>query len=246
MKAFFNDKIQNEKEIFVSPFCSGFQFGIGVFTTVRILNYEIQFLDEHIARLKQSCLYFQMNFPEIDLRSIAKQLCLENKIKNARGKIIFWEHNSNVNVLFKVEELCLNKNPKNVIYSKDGRFYSPFFTMKTLQYAFPILENRKKEADDILYYNAEGYLLETIFCNIFVKIDGVWCTPSFDVNILSGIMRQKVIEKFHKHKIPIVERKIHKNEKIMSAFTTNCVHGIVSIQKLNHRNLEISLPFDSL
>ncbi|SUA25025.1 para-aminobenzoate synthase component I [Neisseria gonorrhoeae] len=47
-------------------------------------------------------------------------------------------------------------------------------------------------AFDSLFFNSDGILLEGGRSNVFVKHRGQWLTPSLDLDILNGIMRQAV------------------------------------------------------
>ena len=49
-------------------------------------------------------------------------------------------------------------------------------------------------AFDSLFFNSDGLLLEGGRSNVFVKYQGQWLTPSLDLDILNGVMRQAVLE----------------------------------------------------
>ena len=48
-------------------------------------------------------------------------------------------------------------------------------------------------AFDSLFLNSDGLLLEGGRSNVFVKYQGQWLTPSLDLDILNGVMRQVVL-----------------------------------------------------
>ena len=48
-------------------------------------------------------------------------------------------------------------------------------------------------AFDSLFFNSDGLLLEGGRSNVFVKYQGQWLTPSLDLDILNGVMRQAVL-----------------------------------------------------
>ena len=49
-------------------------------------------------------------------------------------------------------------------------------------------------AFDSLFFNSDGLLLEGGRSNVFVKYQGQWLTPSLDLDILNGVMRQAVLK----------------------------------------------------
>ncbi|WP_167746706.1 aminotransferase class IV, partial [Eikenella corrodens] len=49
-------------------------------------------------------------------------------------------------------------------------------------------------AFDSLFFNSDGLLLEGGRSNVFVKYQGQWLTPSLDLDILNGVMRQAVFQ----------------------------------------------------
>ncbi|WP_199900892.1 aminotransferase class IV, partial [Neisseria cinerea] len=49
-------------------------------------------------------------------------------------------------------------------------------------------------AFDSLFFNSDGILLEGGRSNVFVKYQGQWLTPSLDLDILNGVMRQAVLQ----------------------------------------------------
>ena len=49
-------------------------------------------------------------------------------------------------------------------------------------------------AFDSLLFNSDGLLLEGGRSNVFVKYQGQWLTPSLDLDILNGVMRQAVLK----------------------------------------------------
>ncbi|OHP49158.1 hypothetical protein HMPREF2661_06990 [Neisseria sp. HMSC061B04] len=49
-------------------------------------------------------------------------------------------------------------------------------------------------AFDSLFFNSDGILFEGGRSNVFVKYQGQWLTPSLDLDILNGVMRQAVLQ----------------------------------------------------
>jgi len=57
-----------------------------------------------------------------------------------------------------------------------------------------LAEAKAQGATDCVMLNADGSVTEASTSNLFVRLDGVWCTPSLDVGILAGITRALLLE----------------------------------------------------
>lgn len=52
-----------------------------------------------------------------------------------------------------------------------------------------LAEAKARGATDCVMLNADGQVTEASTSNLFVRLDGVWCTPPLDAGILAGITR---------------------------------------------------------
>ncbi|WP_373741143.1 chorismate-binding protein [Neisseria sp.] len=57
----------------------------------------------------------------------------------------------------------------------------------------------RQGAFDGLLFDSDGLLLEGGRSNVFMKINGVWCTPPLKADILNGVMRQEVMAEPQKY-----------------------------------------------
>lgn len=57
-----------------------------------------------------------------------------------------------------------------------------------------VRDARARGADEAIMLNVDGNIAESSSANIFALLDGVWCTPSLDEGILSGITRRTLLE----------------------------------------------------
>ncbi len=57
-----------------------------------------------------------------------------------------------------------------------------------------LAEARARGATDCVMLNSEGHVTEASTSNLFVRLDGVWCTPPLGAGILAGITRGMLLE----------------------------------------------------
>ena len=57
-----------------------------------------------------------------------------------------------------------------------------------------LAEAKAQGATDCLMLNAHGEVTEASTSNLFVRIDGIWCTPPLNAGILAGITRGTLLE----------------------------------------------------
>jgi len=57
-----------------------------------------------------------------------------------------------------------------------------------------LAEAKARGATDCVMLNGDGQVTEASTSNLFVRRDGVWCTPPLDAGILAGITRQLLLE----------------------------------------------------
>ena len=57
-----------------------------------------------------------------------------------------------------------------------------------------LAEAKARGATDCVMLNGDGEVTEASTSNLFVRLDGVWCTPPLDAGILAGITRGMLLE----------------------------------------------------
>lgn len=94
--------------------------------------------------------------------------------------------------------VSVRRNPKKTV---DPR-------AKTGNYLGNILavgEAKRGGFDEAIMLDQEGRVAEASAANVFARLDGVWCTPSLDMGILSGITRGTLLRLCKESGIPAKE-----------------------------------------
>lgn len=170
----------------------------GIFETLRVENRQCALLDRHLCRLKTSAQALNLPLPD----------GCENQIKQYIAHL--------PNGVFRVKArlasdgISLSRAVLNRLTDKQRVIISPavlpaqnylrrFKTTHRALFDQAWQTAETQGAFDSLFFNSDGILLEGGRSNVFVKHRGQWLTPSLDLDILNGIMRQAVLDEPQKY-----------------------------------------------
>jgi len=247
MIAFFDGRFLDENEVKISPFCAGFMYGKGVFTTLKFADNKIQFLGEHISRIKSGLKYFRMGFSDYGINNIIYHLVDLNRLDKARIKIVCFENNNaKTSILIKVQEL--KTQPEFVTLKSDDNLKGklPIYKYKTLNYFYNILSMQNavnSNYDYSLFVSDFGDILETSYHNIFfIKHNEVF-TPPDSLPLLPGIIRKKILEM---KEINVIEQRIlfDKIASYDAVFITNSISIAMPVLKINQVFFDLDLGIE--
>jgi branched-chain amino acid aminotransferase len=218
----------------VSIFDRGFQYGDGVFNTLRVIDGVAEDIDLHIDKLNRHATIIFL--PNIDKQYL--QNSINNFIQNFSQnkiyalKIIYTRGNSvrglsipdNVdpNIIMTMTEMIMPpSDPLSVIMSKTTRRneYSPLSGIKNLNYLDNILakeEARTLNVDDAIMLNTKGFVTCATSSNIFIREGNNWITPPLEDGVLDGVERLKLIQNGALEESITVERLKNADEIILT------------------------------
>lgn len=170
----------------------------GIFETLRVENGRCALLDRHLCRLNTAARALNLPLPD----------GCENQIKQYIADLpdgVF-----RVKALLASDGISLSYAVLNHLADKQRVIISPTIlpaqnylrrfktTCRTVfDQAWQTAETQG--AFDSLFFNSDGILLEGGRSNVFIKHRGQWLTPSLDLDILNGIMRQAVLDEPQKY-----------------------------------------------
>ncbi len=235
MICYHNGKYLEEAEITISAGTTAFQYGYGVFTSLRTEDGVAKLIDKHLERLKSNCAYVGLTFPNLNFEDIIQDLSRLNNSLNLRIKIIlFEESNQQTGVIIIASQLNIYTKPIKLTVISQSYEASNLRKIKSLNYLENVILHRnsfKKGFDEGLLVNSQNLICECCYANIFFIKAGRIHTPKADNNnILNGIIRQVIIKEN-----PVIERDIFLNElpSFEDAFITNSVQGIVYVKQID-------------
>ncbi|HGT4375144.1 TPA: chorismate-binding protein [Neisseria meningitidis] len=170
----------------------------GIFETLRTENGRCTLLDRHLCRLKTSAQALNLPLPD----------GCENQIKQYIARLP--DGAFRVKALLASDGISLSRAVLNHLADKQRVIISPtilpaqnylrrFKTTHRALFDQAWQTAETQGAFDSLFFNSDGILLEGGRSNVFVKHRGQWLTPSLDLDILNGIMRQAVLDEPQKY-----------------------------------------------
>ncbi|HHS2271183.1 TPA: chorismate-binding protein [Neisseria meningitidis] len=170
----------------------------GIFETLRVENGRCALLDRHLCRLKAAAQALNLPLPD----------GCENQIKQYIAHLP--DGAFRVKALLASDGISLSRAVLNHLADKQRVIISPtvlpaqnylrrFKTTHRALFDQAWQTAETQGAFDSLFFNSDGILLEGGRSNVFIKHRGQWLTPSLDLDILNGIMRQAVLDEPQKY-----------------------------------------------
>ncbi|HIF0084623.1 TPA: chorismate-binding protein [Neisseria meningitidis] len=170
----------------------------GIFETLRVENRRCALLDRHLCRLKAAAQALNLPLPD----------GCENQIQQYIAHLP--DGSFRVKALLASDGISLSRAVLNRLTDKQRVIISPavlpaqnylrrFKTTHRALFDQAWQTAETQGAFDSLFFNSDGILLEGGRSNVFVKHRGQWLTPSLDLDILNGIMRQAVLDEPQKY-----------------------------------------------
>lgn len=237
----------------INPQDRSFNYGDGIFTTVRVHDGKLALWPLHLQRLQRTAM--QLGFAAIDWQQLQQQA--EQAINSAEQV---------VKILISRGEGgrgygCDNVSAPRVYISSsmmpDYRLIQQQgvkLTIARLQLAVqPALaglkhNNRLEQvllkqelshtlADELLVLDQLGFITEATAANVFFFRAGQWFTPALTRAGVAGVMRQHIMQQI---KVTEVNWCAHELDTIDEIFICNALMGIVPVSMLEHRSLSVS------
>ena len=234
-----------------------FHYGDGCFTTARIFQDTFELKQLHFARLALACqrLSLDVDLSVID-RSLA-QLQQQHFTLNGTLKIVISRgegdrgyslplHAADVYVWYypKVMQVFQPEWIESGLLNHALGLNMPNLVgLKTLNRLEQVL--LKQEADQQGWFEAlvsdiQGYIVEGVSSNCFIRINGRWITPELRYNGVHGVMRATILSRMQQSQIECEQRCIGIDEvaRIQSLFFCNALHPMKAVVRFHDRALE--------
>lgn len=221
----YNSDILFENDFHVSVQDRAFQYGDGLFETVRYEQGKVCFWSDHFARLSAGLLLLQLvpaqELTADSLHQQLVQLLSANNLTNqpARIKIQIWrqpgglytptQSTANVLITARPGKVFTMSSVQTVrLYDAFRVQASPVSALKTLNalpYILAGLFKQQQQADDVLILDPAGHLAECLASNLFWLSGQTLYTPSLQTGCINGILRRQIIRLAISKGIPLEE-----------------------------------------
>ncbi len=237
----------------------GLRFGDGLFETMKIVNGQLEFIDEHFARLWKGMQVLQFNIPKHFTPDLLQQeienLLQKNDHTNmARVRLTVFrgdgglydavDHKPNYIIqswTLPPETGSWNSNGLVVgIYTDAKKSCDILSNLKHnnfLPYAMGALHAKNEKWNDAILLNTYGRLCDTTFANIFLIKDEVIYTPALSEGCIAGVMRRSIVQKLIAANYQLVEGELSIDELLDAdeVFLTNSIYNMRWVQSIGEK-----------
>ena len=224
---------------------AGFLYGDGLFETMRFDNKVIFSPRKHLDRLSKGLGIINLTISQKDneLLDIVNKVIHINNLDSGIIRLMVTRGISNKkSSAFNIPRIYVSikpfyevpQKPVKVIYLDETKFPIIRFTpaIKSMNYIGNLLSKRECENQggyEPVFYNKNKIITECAIRNIFYIKDDTLLTPSADLGILSGVMRDTILHIAHDMCINVLEEHIHYDDinNMQEAFISSTGIGLL-------------------
>lgn len=240
-----------------------FLYGDGFFTTMRIQQGQPVLWQRHMQRL-QTCA--QQLFFNVDFSQLAQQvqLVLDNYLNASDGNAVFkiivsrgvgqrgyLAPQQPADVYFQLLPYVAHDGQAQGIDSgllplSIGHVMPQLAGLKTLNRLEQVVLRQALAAtpwQEALVCDLSGNVIEGVYSNCFMLLDGAWHTPLLDQAGIEGVMRAEILHRMQHagitpHVLPIPRAAL---ERIDALFFCNALSGMLPVRQLHDRLLNVQV-----
>ena len=252
-----------EKESFhLSKNNRGFAYGDSLFETIRIVNGEIYFLEDHYFRLMASMRMIRMEIPmafTLDYfeKQISNLIKLVGEASVSRVKCtvyrkeggLYTPNSNEIEFLIEASEVMSPVKDSYVIdIYKDHYVNSGLLsTLKSSNRLLNVVASiyaKENEYDACVLINEDKKIVETANANIFLVKGDVIRTPKLLDGCIKGVARKKIIEILEKdasfkfEETSISPFDLQKSDEV---FVTNAIIGVQPVTKYRKKSFDTKI-----
>ncbi|AZN68507.1 aminodeoxychorismate lyase [Acinetobacter haemolyticus] len=233
-----------------------FHYGDGCFTTARIFDGCFELKELHFARLQLACQHLSLKTDLSLIDMVFEQLQQQFQSLNGTLKVVIsrGEGDRGYSLPLHAADLYVWYYPKvmqafqpewiesGLLNHALGLNMPHLVGLKTLNRLEQVL--LKQEADqrgwlEALVSDVQGYIVEGVSSNCFIRINDQWITPELRYNGVHGVMRAKILSRMQQYNVSCEQRCIGMDEidRIQNLFFCNALHPMRAVVRLNDRAL---------
>ena len=246
----YNGKLFENDTPVISAGSRGLRYGDGLFETIKCVNNQLIFADEHFARLWKGMGVLQFDIPkyfspDVLLQQANALLKKNDHQKKARIRITIFRGNGglydaadhNPNYIIETWPLTEDTGGWNSnglvlgIYEAAKKSCDILSNLKHnnyLPYVLAALHAKQQKWNDAIVLNSFERVCDTTIANIFYCKEESIYTPALSEGCVAGVVRKKIIIALKENGVNLVEKAITV-EEILTAeevFLTNSILDI--------------------
>ena len=245
----YNGFLYEEDENIFNAKNRGFRYGDALFETIRVVDGQPRYLEDHFMRLKKGMSILKMRSANISFNDLKEQilkLIEKNRLKKGgrvrltvfrSGDGLYTPKNESKSYVieakpFKDNHYVLNEKGLSIdVYNDLRRYRNVLSQIKTTNNIPQVLAGIYKEEsglDECIILNDQGRIAEALSSNIFLYKNNNLYTPSIDEGCMDGVMRKQVLKMAKDLNINVFEGMLNGSMLLQAdeMFLTNAIRGI--------------------
>ena len=219
------------------------QWGLGVFETIAVRDAAPQHLDEHLRRLSAAALRLGVPLPEATELMRAVLLVAEGTSGGSSWlKIVASRSGQWAVFAGPIDPTDDGKAIAAVVLHWRRHRLDPTAGIKSLGYAACLLgleEARRRGADEGLWLNERGHVIEACTGNVFVARGRAVVTPSLRDGARDGVTRWRAIDALRELGLSLRQSKVRiaTLRAADEVFLTSSLQGVRPVVRIDGRNV---------
>jgi branched-chain amino acid aminotransferase len=218
--------------------------GVGFFETILVVRGEPVLLDEHWRRLASGAESLRFPSPSRDAfeREARNAAAAVSEMKEASARVSWLAIGSDVqdprswklvSLSGPIPESTLRRRRRGRVIVLGKHIPRPTPGLKTVSYVPSVLglrEAHEKNADEALFTDARGRILEGTTSNVFAVRGDLLITPPISAGLLPGVMRSWVIARATVAGLSVRERLLTRADLLAGSFLTGSLTKIAPVR----------------
>lgn len=239
-----------------------FRYGDALFESIRVINGQPCFLEDHFIRLKKGMEVLKMTSTNISFDNLRGQIIklIEKNHVRRGGRIrltvfrsgdgLYTPENEGKSYVIEAiplndNKFVLNENGLSIDVYNDLRRHrnilSRIKTTNSIPHVLAGIYKKENDLDDCIILNDQGRIVEGLSSNIFLYKNNNLYTPSLDEGCIDGVMRKQVLRIAKELNINIFEGMLNGSMLLQAdeMFLTNAIKGpqwVVSYRQKRYFN----------
>ena len=223
-----------------------FKYGDGIFETMKVVDDQVIFWDEHYDRLEQGIKLLKIDHERFDKKKWKQEidrLIYKNRYKYTKLRLTIYRESPGLytpmanNLGYVIEGVRYDSksytyNPEGIslgVYpdlDKSINMLSNCKTTSALVYVMASIYKKEQGLGDMVVLNSLGNVCETSNANIFYIKDNNVFTPALNQGCVAGVFRTQVIKYCNNQEISLEE-----TEPIYHVSVESFAHDFLTIEK---------------
>ena len=189
---------------------AGFLLGDGLFETIRFDNNKLFQPIKHLERLFSSLniIHINLQYSKKEIEFLLNETIIKNALESGLLRLMVtrgdvegppWKYDGPASIYISIRPLSIEpKYPVKVIFYSELDYpiirYTP--AIKSMNYIGNMLAKKdaeKENAFEPVFYNSENYITECAIRNMFFIKNKTILTPSKQLGVLPGVMRDTIL-----------------------------------------------------